>query len=70
MDPTGLKRESELKANTRCRVSTEDLAAAFNIFDGSRLPPEKSRWTYLDQTKCWIGWFAESVVDYLPSRPK
>lgn len=70
MDPLTLKRENEVKANMRCRVNTNDAVAAFNVFDASPIPREKSRWTYLDQAKCWIGWFAEGVVDYMPTVPK
>jgi hypothetical protein len=70
MDPTVLKRENEVKASMRCRVNTNDVVAAFNVSDASPIPQEKSRWSYLDQAKCWIGWFAESVVDYIPTLPK
>jgi hypothetical protein len=70
MAPGVLKRGSELKAHMRCRVNTDDVAAAFSVFDASPVPQEKSRWSYLDQAKCWIGWFAESVVDYIPTLPK
>jgi hypothetical protein len=67
MDPMTLKRENEVKANMRCRVNTNDAVAAFNVFDASPIPREKSRWSYLDQGKCWVGWFAEGVVDYIPT---
>ena len=70
MDPLTLKGENEVKANMRCRVNTTDAVAAFNVFDASPIRREKSRWTYLDQAKCWIGWFAEGVVDYMPTVPK
>lgn len=70
MDPTVLKRENEVKAHMRCRVNTDDVMAAFDVFGASPIRQEKSRWSYLDQAKCWIGWFAESVVDYIPWPPK
>jgi hypothetical protein len=70
MDPLTLKGENEVKASMRCRLNTNDAVAAFNVFDASPIPAEKSRWTYLDQAKCWIGWFAEGVVDYMPTVPK
>jgi len=52
------------------RVSTEDVVAAFNVFNARPAAREKSRWTYLDRAKCWIGWFAESVVDSIPTPSK
>jgi hypothetical protein len=70
MDPQVLKRESDLKASIRCRVDTDDVMAAFSVFDASPISREKSRWSYLSQAKCWIGWFAESVVDYIPTPHK
>jgi hypothetical protein len=70
MDPTVLKREDEVKASMRCRVNTNDVVAAFNVFGASPIPQQKARWSYLEQAKCWIGWFAESVVDYIPTVPK
>jgi len=70
MDLLTVKRENEIKANMRCRVNTNDAVAAFNVFDASPILREQSRWTYLDQAKCWIGWFAEGVVDYMPAVPK
>ncbi len=69
-DPEVLKRESEVKVSMRCRVNTADAVAAFNVFDSLSTPAEKSRWSYLSQAKCWIGWFADSVVDYIPALPK
>ncbi len=69
-DPEVLKRESEVKVSMRCRVNTADAVAAFNLFDSLPTPAEKSRWSYLSQAKCWIGWFADSVVDYIPALPK
>ena len=70
MDPQVLKRENEVKARMRCRVNTDDVMAAFNVLGASPIPQEKSRWSYLDQAKCWFGWFAESVVDYIPTPRK
>jgi hypothetical protein len=70
MDPQVLKRESDLKASMRCRVNTDDVFAAFDVFNASPISQEKSRWSYLSQAKCWIGWFAESVVDYIPTPHK
>ena len=70
MDPQVLKRESDLRSSMRCRVNTEDVAAAFSVFSASPISQEKSRWSYLDQAKCWFGWFAESVVDYIPTPHK
>jgi hypothetical protein len=70
MDPQVLKRESDVKAGMRCRVNTDDVVAAFSVFNASPMPQEESRWSYLSQAKCWIGWFAESVVDYIPTPHK
>ena len=70
MDPQVLKRENDIKTSMRCRVNTDDVAAAFSVFNASPISQEKSRWSYLSQAKCWIGWFAESVVDYIPTPRK
>ncbi len=70
MDPQVLKRASDVKTSMRCRVNTEDVVAAFSVFNASPTSQEKSRWSYLSQAKCWIGWFAESVVDYIPTPDK
>jgi hypothetical protein len=70
MDPQALKRESDVKASMRCRVNTDDAMAAFSVFNASPVPQGRSRWSYLSQAKCWIGWFAESVVDYIPTPHK
>ncbi len=70
MDPQVLKQESDIKASMRCRVNTDDVVAAFSVFNASPIRQEKARWSYLSQAKCWIGWFAESVVDYIPTLPK
>jgi hypothetical protein len=70
MDPQLLKRESDVRASTRCRVKRDDVVVAFCVFNWSPIPQEKARWSYLSQAKCWIGWFAESVVVYIPTPHK
>jgi len=61
------KREAELRAKMRCRVSPEDVSAATNLFASQlRSASEKASWSYLSQAKCWVNWFLEGVVDYIP----
>ena len=61
------KREEELRAKMRCRVSPEDVRAATNLFaSAATSASEKASWNYLSQAKCWINWFLEGVVDYIP----
>jgi hypothetical protein len=61
------KREEELRASMRCRVSPEDVRAATNLYaDAATSASEKASWNYLSQAKCWVNWFLEGVVDYIP----
>jgi hypothetical protein len=62
------KEEQALRAKMRCRVSTEDVVEAFNVF-GTRSQTEtaKPTWTYLSQAECWLEWIAEDLVDYIPT---
>ena len=62
------KEEQALRAKMRCRVSTEDVVEAFNVFGTrSQTGVAKPKWTYLSQAKCWLEWIAEDLVDYIPT---
>ena len=62
------KREDALKARMRCRVATEDVKQATNVFGETAESPYRTmQWTYLTQAKCWVEWMIESAVDYLPN---
>jgi hypothetical protein len=63
-----VKEEQAFRAKMRCRVSTEDVVEAFNVF-GTRAQTgvAKLQWTYLSQAKCWLEWIAEDLVDYIPT---
>jgi hypothetical protein len=62
------KEEQALRAKMRCRVSTEDVVEAFNVFGTrSQSGVAKPKWTYLSQAKCWLEWIAEDLVDYIPT---
>jgi hypothetical protein len=44
---------------------------ATNIFQVERASPsQKPTWGYLKQARCWIDWFVEGLVDYIPSQPR
>jgi hypothetical protein len=61
------QREQALRARMRCGVSPEDVRAATNLYAPASIPlSEKATWSYLDQAKCWIEWFLEGVIDYVP----
>jgi hypothetical protein len=66
---TGMDREEQaLRAKMRCRVSTEDVMEAFNVFGApSTAGAAKPKWTYLSQAKCWLEWIAEDLVAYVPT---
>jgi hypothetical protein len=56
--------EQSLRAKMRCRVSSEDVVEAFNVFGAlSQTETAKPTWTYLSQAKCWLEWIAEALVD-------
>jgi hypothetical protein len=62
------KEEEALPAKMRCRVSSDDVVQAFNVFGvASESGVETRRWTYLSQAKCWVDWIAEDLVDYIPT---
>lgn len=63
-DPSSIRRERDINANSRCRVNPEDVVAAFDVFE-EKISAAKTRWAYLDRAKCWVGWITESLVDYL-----
>ena len=65
-----MKQQRDVKASMRCRVNPSDVAAAFDVFEHPALGATKARWSYLSRAKCWVGWFAESVVDYIPTIPR
>ena len=70
LDPQVMKKEEDVKASLRCRVNPDDVLAVFDVFGRSDSTAAKARWTYLSRARCWIGWFAESIVDYLPPIPR
>lgn len=60
--------EQALRAKMRCRVSTEDVVEAFNVFGTpSQAGAPKPKWTYLSQAKCWLEWIAEDLVGFVPT---
>ena len=69
-DPQVAKKQRDLTARYRCRVDPSDVSSAFNVLGRPPSPKRTERWTYLSQAKCWIVWFTEGVIDYLPSAPK
>ena len=69
LDAQMMKREQDLKNRARCTVDPVDLAAAFDVLGRSASPAATARWSYLTRAQCWIGWFAESVVGYIPGLP-
>jgi hypothetical protein len=70
MDPHVMKQEQDVKASMRCRVNPADVAAAFDVLGRPALGATEARWSYMDRAKCWVGWFAESIVDYIPTIPR
>ncbi len=61
------KREQELRAKMRCRVSPEDVRAATSLFAASATSgSQNATWSYVSQAKCWVSWFLEGVIDYIP----
>ena len=70
LDPRVMKKEEDVKASLRCRVNPDDVLAVFDVFGRSDSTAAQARWTYLSRARCWIGWFAESIVDYLPPIPR
>lgn len=70
-DDTLDKREEALRATMRCRVRPDDVRNATNVLREERASPsQKPKWSYLNQAKCWIDWFVEDFVDYIPSHPR
>jgi hypothetical protein len=61
------KRVQELEATMKCRVSPDDVRAATSVLRDPLPASQNSRWTYLDQAKCWIHWMVEGVLDYVPT---
>jgi hypothetical protein len=70
MDPQVMKQEQDVKSSMRCRVNPADVAAAFDVFGRPALGATQARWSYMSRAKCWVGWFAESIVDYIPTIPR
>lgn len=70
MDPQVMKREQDIKTSMRCRVNPADVAAAFDVLGRPAPGATKARWSYMSRAKCWVGWFAESIVDYIPTIPR
>lgn len=65
------KSEEALSATMRCSVSPDDVREATDIFQVERASPSrKPTWGYLKQARCWIDWFVEGLVDYIPSQPR
>jgi hypothetical protein len=69
VDPKTAQRQDEFKDRYRCRVNPADVSAAFDVFGYRGNAAKNERWTYLNQAKCWIAWFTESAIDFLPSPP-
>jgi hypothetical protein len=66
LDPVD-ERVQELAATMKCRVSPDDVRAATSVLREPVPASQNSRWTYLDQAKCWIHWMVEGVLDYVPT---
>jgi hypothetical protein len=69
VDPTTARRQDEFTERYRCRVNPADVSAAFDVLGLRGNSARNQRWTYLSQAKCWIAWFTESAIDFLPSTP-
>ena len=60
------ERERALRARMRCRVSPDDVSAAFNVLGTTPNSASPRRWTYLSQAKCWVEWMTEVFLEYIP----
>lgn len=69
VDPKTAHRQDELTDRYRCRVNPADVSAAFDVLGIRGKPAKNQHWTYLSQAKCWIIWFTETAIDFLPSTP-
>ena len=67
LDPKVMKREADIKEGLKCRVNINDVVAMFDMFGRQDRTATATEWTYLRRAKCWVEWFAEGIVGYLPT---
>jgi hypothetical protein len=70
LDPQEMKKYEDLKAVLRCRVDPRDVMAAFRVLRPPDGTATEGRWTYLKQARCWIYWFVDGMLDYVPRIPR
>lgn len=69
LNPKVMKAARDVKG-VGCRVSPIDVRTAFDVFGQSAPTRPPVRWSYLGHAQCWFPWFAESIVDYIPTIPQ
>ena len=67
LDPKVMKKEADITESLKCRVNPDDVLAMSDVFGRRDRAATATQWTYLSQAKCWVEWFAEGIVSYLPT---